>query len=134
MIIPTTALLADAVFQSAPRGPYLGAMALGLGKWAAIRAAILPTARFGLLTAILLQTGRAIGETMAVLMVMGNSIQIPGSWSEPARTLTAHIALEMGYAAEDHRRALFTTGLFLFVIITSLVLVTNSLAQKGERP
>jgi len=86
---------------------------------------VLPAARGGIATAALLAAGRAIGETMAVLMVCGNVVQMPDSVLTPVRTLTANIALEMGYAFGPHRSALFVTGLFLLVVVAAMVLVAG---------
>jgi phosphate transport system permease protein len=86
---------------------------------------VLPAARSGLVAAIILGMGRAVGETMAVIMVAGNSVQMPHSPLDPVRTLTANIALEMGYAAGDHQAALFATGIVLFAIIMALNTVAN---------
>ncbi|RYD04735.1 hypothetical protein N752_12475 [Desulforamulus aquiferis] len=81
---------------------------------------IVPSARSGILTAIVLGMGRAIGETMAVIMVVGNVASLPESILDPVRTLTGNIAIEMGYAAGTHSQALFATGIVLFVIIMIL--------------
>ena len=91
----------------------------------------LPAARRGILTGALLQTGRAIGETMAVLMVCGNVVQVPSSLLQPVRTLTANIALEMAYAMGNHRAALFTSGLMLLLMV--LVLLGCAELIRGER-
>jgi ABC-type phosphate transport system permease subunit len=90
---------------------------------------ILKAARSGIVAAVILGMGRAIGETMAVIMVAGNTIDIPHSMLDPVRTLTSNIALEMGYAAGDHRKALFATGVTLFVII----MVLNTVAMVVSR-
>jgi len=121
MILPTVALLSESSLRSVPRKYLRGAAALGLSRWASIRGVALPAARGGIFVAILLATGRAIGETMAVLMVMGNVVQIPRSVFDPVRTLTANIALELGYAVGNHRSALFVTGLLLMAMIAGLV-------------
>jgi phosphate transport system permease protein len=125
MILPTMALVAEASLAQVP-GAYLkGAAALGLGRWAIVRGVALPTAKAGLTTAIVLATGRAIGETMAVLMVCGNVVQVPNSLFAPMRTLTANIALEMAYAMHDHRSALFVSGLVLMALVSILVLLAE---------
>lgn len=121
MILPTIALLTESSLRAVPRAQLNGAAALGLSRWATIRGVALPGAKSGIFTAVLLATGRAIGETMAVLMVAGNVVQTPRSVFEPVRTLTANIALELGYALDHHRSALFVSGLMLLVIIVLLV-------------
>ena len=85
--------------------------------------------RSGILAAVILGMGRAIGETMAVIMVAGNAVKVPNSALDSARTLTANIALEMGYATGVHRQALFATGVVLFVVI----MVLNALAMAAMR-
>jgi phosphate transport system permease protein len=121
MILPTIALSADAALESAPADYWRAAAALGLSRWSTIRHLVLPAARSGLFTGVLLETGRAIGETMAILMVCGNQIQRPGSLFDSVRTLTANIALEMAYAMGSHRSALFVSGLVLLGTIVLLV-------------
>ena len=101
---------------SVPRAYLDGAAALGLSRWATIRGVALPAARGAIVTAVVLATGRAFGETMAVLMVSGNVVQVPGSVFDPVRVLTANIALELGYALGDHRSALFVSGLLLMTV------------------
>lgn len=131
MIVPTIALLAEAALAAVP-APYMhGAVALGLSRWAAIWGVALPAARSGLVTAVLLATGRAIGETMAVLMVAGNVVQVPDSIFRPVRALTANIALELGYAAGDHRAALFASGLALLAITAVLMLFAEMLTRSA---
>ncbi|HEY9861920.1 MAG TPA: ABC transporter permease subunit, partial [Candidatus Obscuribacterales bacterium] len=105
--------------------------ALGLGRWAMIRGVVLPAARSGLITGVILETGRAIGETMAVLMVCGNVVQVPHSLFDPVRTLTANIALEMAYAVDNHRAALFVSGLVLMGLIALLVAIAE-LLNRGQ--
>jgi phosphate transport system permease protein len=121
MILPTIALLGEAALASVPRSFLHGAAALGLGRWAIVRGVAIPAARSGLLTSVLLALTRALGETMAVLMVAGNVVRVPSSVFDPVRTLTANIALELGYAAGDHRAALFVTGLVLMGMVVLLV-------------
>ena len=121
MILPTIALMADASLANIPQQYLRGAAALGLPRWATIRGVVFPAAKSGLFTGIILETGRAIGETMAILMVCGNVVQTPHSLFDPIRTLTANIAIEMAYALGDHRAALFVSGLVLMGMIAALV-------------
>ncbi len=130
MIVPTVTLLAVAALENVPRAHVLGAAALGLSRWTTIRGVVLPWARSGLGIAIVLGTLRAIGETMAVLMVCGNVARVPSSLFDPVRTLTANIALELGYATREHRSVLFVSGLALMAIVVALVGVQGRLARR----
>ncbi len=132
MILPTVALTADAALAAVPVASIRGSAALGLSRWEFISGVALPTARPGLASGILLAAGRAIGETMAVLMVAGNVAGQPHSLFDPVRTLTANIALEMAYATGGHRAALFVSGL----VLMGMVLVLVGLAEwfGKERP
>jgi phosphate transport system permease protein len=125
MILPTIALLGEASLASVPRAYVRGAAALGLSRWATVRGVMMPAARSGLIAAVLLAVTRAIGETMAVLMVTGNVVRVPSSVFDPMRTLTANIALELGYATGDHRAALFVTGLMLMTMVMALVAIVE---------
>ncbi|MAE64282.1 MAG: phosphate ABC transporter permease subunit PstC [Phycisphaeraceae bacterium] len=125
MVLPTVALISDASLANVPQSYVQGGAALGLSRWSLVRRVILPAARPGLLTAVILATARAIGETMAVLMVCGNVVQMPRSLTDPVRTLTANIALEMSYAADTHRSALFVSGLLLMGIVGVLVVIAD---------
>jgi phosphate transport system permease protein len=127
MILPTVALTSDAALAAVPREHLDGAVALGLGRWSTLWRVALPGARRGIATGIVLATGRAVGETMAVLMVAGNVVQVPSSVLDPVRTLTANIALEMSYATSGHRAALFATGLLLMAVVSTLLAL---LAQR----
>lgn len=122
MILPTITLMADASLANVPQHYLRGAAALGLPRWATIRGVVFPAAKSGLFTGVILETGRAIGETMAILMVCGNVVQTPSSLFDPVRTLTANIALEMAYALGDHRAALFVSGLVLMAMIVVLII------------
>lgn len=122
MILPTVAVLADAALAAVPRELRQAAAALGLSSARTVWSVLVPAARPGIAGGVLLAGGRAIGETMAVLMVAGNVVQVPSSFFDPVRTLTANIALEMAYAADDHRSALFVSGLVLAAVVTILVL------------
>ena len=130
MILPTIALMADASFANVPPHYLRGAHALGLSRWGMIRGVVFPAAKSGLFTGVILATGRAIGETMAVLMVCGNVVQTPANLFEPMRTLTANIALEMAYALGDHRAALFVSGLVLMALIVVLVMAAERVSQE----
>lgn len=130
MILPTIALMADASLANVPPAYLRGAAALGMSRWGTVRQVVLPAAKQGLYTGVILETGRAIGETMAVLMVTGNVVRTPHTIFDPIRTLTANIALEMAYATGDHRSALFVSGLCLLVMIAVLALAAESLQNR----
>ena len=98
-------------------------------RWATIRGVVFPAAKSGVFTGVILETGRAIGETMAILMVCGNVVQTPHSLFDPIRTLTANIALEMAYALGDHRAALFVSGLALMAMIAALVAAADWISR-----
>lgn len=125
MILPTTSALAQLSLAQVPTEYLRGAAALGLGRWATLRHIVIPAAKSGLWAAALLATGRALGETMAILMVCGNVVQIPSSIFDPIRTLTANMALEMAYAVDDHRSALFVSGVLLLLMVLLLVTAAN---------
>ncbi len=120
MILPTLALLFGNALDQVPEGYRRGAAALGLGRWSTLWGVCLPAAWGGLLAAVVLAAARALGETMAVLMVCGNVVAVPTSVFDPVRTLTANIALEMAYAMELHRSALFVSGTVLLVVVAGL--------------
>jgi ABC-type phosphate transport system permease subunit len=94
---------------------------------------VIPAARSGIVTAVILGMGRAIGETMAVIMVTGNALDLPGSPLAPIRTLTSNIALELGYASGKHQKALFATGVILFVMIMILNLAATATSRRRAR-
>lgn len=129
MILPTIALIAEASVAGVPADYVRSAAALGLTRWGVLRRVVVPTARCGLMTAVILALGRAIGETMAVLMVCGNVVQVPRTLLDPVRTLTANIALEMAYAADLHRATLFVGGLLLMGIAGVIVAGTEWLGR-----
>jgi phosphate ABC transporter permease protein PstC len=131
MILPTITSIAIDALQAVPKSYLEGSIALGATRWQTVTMVLLRAARSGLVAAIILGMGRAIGETMAVIMVAGNALDVPRSLLAPVRTLTSNIALEMGYASGDHRQALFATGVTLFVIIT--ILNTAALAISRQR-
>lgn len=120
MILPTVMLMSETALKSVPASYLQGAASLGMGRLAAIRHIVLPQAKVGITTGIVLAMARAIGETMAVVMVAGNIVRVPSSIFDPVRTLTANIALEMGYAVGVHRSALFSSGLILLGLVAVL--------------
>jgi len=132
MILPTLINISRDSIQAVPHEYKEGSLALGATHFQTISKVIVPAAKSGIITAIVLGMGRAIGETMAVVMVTGNSPIIPGSILEPVRTMTSNIVLEMGYASGDHQTALFATGMVLFVFIVVLNLSINLFAKGGQ--
>lgn len=125
MILPTIISISEVSLLSLPSLYKQGSLALGATHWQTIHSVLIPAAKSGIMAAIILGIGRAIGETMAVIMVLGNAVAMPGSILDPARTLTTNIGIEMGYASGDHQQALFATGIVLLVII----MILNSAAQ-----
>lgn len=131
MILPLVVLTSDGALAKVPPDYLRSAQALGLSRWGMISRIALPVAMPGILSGVVLQSGRALGETMAILMVTGNVVQLPTNWFQPVRTLTANIALEMSYALGDHRLALFISGLLLLLITVVLVAAAHYL--KGRQ-
>ncbi|MEG0692475.1 MAG: phosphate ABC transporter permease subunit PstC [Oscillospiraceae bacterium] len=129
MILPTIVGISEAAIRAVPSHYYEGALALGATHERSIFFAVLPAAKSGILAGIVLGIGRAIGETMAVIMVAGNQARMPVSILKGIRTLTANIVIEMGYAAELHREALIATGVVLFVFIL-LINFTFSILKR----
>jgi phosphate transport system permease protein len=129
MILPTIMSISIDSLKAVPVSYKEGAFALGATHWQTIHMVTLPAAKSGIIAGIILGLGRAIGETMAVIMVIGNSVKLPSSILDPGRTLTANIALEMGYATGMHRQALFATGVVLLVII----MILNSVAMLAVK-
>lgn len=131
MILPTVINISENSIRSVPDVYRSGSLALGASQWQTIVRVILPAARSGIVTSVILGMGRAVGETMAVIMVTGNVTKVAGSIFAPVRTLTGNIAIEMGYAAGEHREALFATGVVLFILIMFLNLVTARFSRKA---
>ncbi|HEY9073306.1 MAG TPA: phosphate ABC transporter permease subunit PstC, partial [Desulfobaccales bacterium] len=130
MILPTVISISIDALSAVPDFYRQGSIALGASQWQTVRRVLLPAASSGIITAIILGMGRAVGETMAVIMVAGNALKMPTSVLEPVRTLTSNIALELGYAAGRHREALFATGIVLFVIIMVLNLSATLVTRR----
>ncbi len=133
MILPTIISQSEASIRAVPDSYYEGSLALGATHERSVFCAILPAAKSGILAAIILGVGRAIGETMAVIMVAGNQARMPGSIFEGVRTMTANIVIEMGYAEGLHREALIATGVVLFVFIMLINLAFSVVKMRGER-
>jgi len=125
MILPTIISISEVSLLTLPSLYKQGSLALGVTHWQTITGVLIPAAKSGIMAAIILGIGRAIGETMAVIMVLGNAVALPRSILDPARTLTTNIGIEMGYASGEHQQALFATGIVLFVMI----MILNSVAQ-----
>ena len=133
MILPTIISISIDSLQAVPPAYREGSIALGATRWQTTRMVLIPAARSGIIASIILGMGRAIGETMAVIMIAGNAIDIPHSILDPVRTLTSNIALEMGYASGEHRQALFATGVILFIIIMVLNTIANLTSARRKR-
>ena len=132
MIVPTITTLTMDALRSIPMGVREASYSMGATKWQTIYKVVLPAAKLGIVNAVVLGMGRAIGETMAVLMVVGNAPVVPESISSPVSTLTSQIALDMGYSSGLHRAALFGMGVVLFVISASLVGVVRFVSRERE--
>ncbi len=131
MILPTIIAVSLDALRAVPLVYKEGSLALGATQWQTIHRAMIPAAKSGIIAGIILGMGRAVGETMAVIMIAGNSLKIPTSPLDPVRTLTSNIALEMGYASGMHQHALFATGVVLFIII--MILNTVALLTIGRK-
>ncbi len=131
MILPTIISVSEAAIRAVPRSYYEGGLALGASHERSVFFAVLPAAKRGVLAAVILGIGRAIGETMAVIMVAGNQAIIPTSLTSGVRTLTTNIVMEMGYSSGLHREALIGTAVVLFIFVL-LINISFSLLHKGE--
>ena len=120
MILPTIISISEDSLRALPRTFKEGALSLGATHWQTIWRVLLPASRSGIVASVILGMGRAIGETMAMIMILGNAVQMPHSILDSTRTLTTNIGIEMGYATGDHRQALFATGVVLFFIVMGL--------------
>lgn len=130
MILPTIIGVTESAIRAVPEHFYEGALALGATHERSIFAVVLPAAKSGVIAGIVLGIGRAIGETMAVIMVAGNQARMPAGIFRGVRTMTANIVIEMGYAAELHREALIATAVVLFVFI---LMINFSVALLNRR-
>ena len=132
MILPTVIGVAESAIRAVPENYYEGALALGADSIRGVFAVMLPAAKSGIMAGVILGVGRAIGETMAVIMVAGNQPQMPDGIFKGIRTLTANIVMEMGYASGLHREALIATGVVLFVFILIINLLLSILKRRSR--
>ena len=132
MILPTIVGVAESSIRAVPRSYYEGALALGATHERSVFKTLVPAAKSGITAGVILGVGRAIGETMAVMMVAGNQAVIPESIFSGVRTLTTNIVMEMGYAQDLHREVLLATGVVLFVFIL-IINLTFSLIKRKDK-
>ncbi|MCI6546249.1 MAG: phosphate ABC transporter permease subunit PstC [Spirochaetia bacterium] len=133
MILPTIISVSETALNAVPQSYYEGSRALGATHERSVFLTILPAAKSGIMAGIILGIGRAIGETMAVIMVAGNQARLPDSVLKGVRTLTANIVIEMGYATDLHRESLIATGVVLFVFILLINLCFNLVKNRGSK-
>lgn len=131
MILPTIIGVSESAIRAVPDYYYEGALALGATHERSVFKTVVPAAKSGIMAAVVLGIGRAIGETMAVMMVAGNQARIPDSIFKGVRTLTSNIVMEMGYATDLHREALIATGVVLFVFILIINLSFSMLKRRA---
>ncbi len=130
MILPTVISITESSLNAVPKYYYEGALALGASHERSVFSVVLPAAKSGVLASIILGIGRAVGETMAVVMVAGNQARMPKGVLKGVRTMTSNIVLEMGYAADLHRDALIATGVVLFIFILLINLTFAFLKRR----
>jgi phosphate transport system permease protein len=134
MVLPTVISISTDAIAAVPNSYREGALALGATRWQSVHMVILKAARSGIIASVILAMGRSLGETMAVIMVAGNTVRIPHSLTDPVRTLTANIALEMSNATGLAREALFATGIVLFILIMILnAIAISAMKSKGGK-
>lgn len=132
MILPSIISVSETSLRAVENQYYEGALALGATHERSVFTVIVPAAKSGITAAVILGVGRAIGETMAVMMVVGNQARVPVSIYKGVRTLTTNIVLEMGYATDLHREALIATGVVLFVFILLINVCFSILKRRGK--
>jgi phosphate ABC transporter permease protein PstC len=130
MILPSIIGISEDALRAVPQSYRDGALAVGATRWQTIWRVLVPAARSGIVASVILGMGRALGETMAVIMMLGNALQVPRSPLDSATTLTSNIGLELAYASGAHRDALFATGVVLFVLIMFLNVMANVLTGR----
>ena len=132
MILPTIINVSESSIRAVPEKYYQGALALGATHERSVFCTVVPAAKSGIMAGIVLGIGRAIGETMAVIMVAGNQARMPKGILEGIRTMTSNIVMEMGYATDLHREALIATGVVLFVFILIINILFSILKNKDK--
>ena len=132
MILPTIIGVSESAIRAVPESYYEGGLALGASHERSVFFATLPAAKSGILAGVVLGIGRAIGETMAVIMIAGNQPRMPAGLLKGVRTLTANIVMEMGYAADLHREALIATAVVLFVFILLINMLFSALQGRSK--
>lgn len=132
MILPTVITISESALLAVPKSYYEGALALGATHERTVFCVILPAAKSGVMAGVILGIGRAIGETMAVVMVAGNQARIPADILKGLRTLTTNIVLEMGYATDLHREALIATAVVLFIFILIINLSFSVVKRRSK--
>ena len=132
MILPTVVGVVEPALKGVPQSYYEGALALGATHERSVFCTVVPAAKSGLMAGIVLGIGRAIGETMAVIMVAGNQTWMPQGLLKGLRTMTANIVIEMGYATDLHREALIATGVVLFVFILIINLSVSAIKRRSD--
>ncbi|MFR9190138.1 MAG: PstC family ABC transporter permease [Anaerotruncus massiliensis (ex Togo et al. 2019)] len=133
MILPTIIGVAEAAIRAVPESYYEGSLALGATHERSVFFAVFPAAKSGVMVGVILGVGRAVGETMAVIMVAGNQPRLPSSILEGVRTLTTNIVMDMSYAIGLHREALIATGTVLFVFIMLINVLFSLTKRRSER-
>lgn len=133
MILPTIIGVSESALRAVPESYYEGALALGATKERSVFKTILPASKSGVLAGVVLGIGRALGETMAVVLIAGNQVQIPSKLTDGLRTLTANIVLEMGYSTGLHRQALIATGVVLFIFVLLITLSMQVIKSRSEK-
>ncbi|WP_053956911.1 phosphate ABC transporter permease subunit PstC [Inediibacterium massiliense] len=134
MILPTIVSISENAIRSVPDEYKAGSLALGATHFETITKVILPAAKSGIIASVVLGMGRAVGETMAVILITGNMPKVPGGILDSVSTLTGTIAMEMGYATPTHQKALFATGILLFVFIMLLnMTATFTMKRMGAK-
>ncbi len=133
MILPTIIGVAEAAIRAVPESYYEGSLALGATHERSVFFSVFPAAKSGVMAGVILGVGRAVGETMAVIMVAGNQPRLPSSILEGVRTLTTNIVMDMSYAIGLHREALIATGTVLFVFIMLINVLFSLTKRRSER-
>ncbi len=130
MILPTIISISENAIRAVPSEYKQGSLALGASHFETIHKVLIPSARSGIIASVVLGMGRAVGETMAVILITGNMPRVPGGILDSVSTMTGTIAMEMGYASPTHQKALFATGIILFLFIMTLNISATAITKK----